>query len=120
MVLPGHDDPGGLRERLRKAKGGREQKLLIERLMKRREALVRKALRHSGLGEELAFSAEIDTRETGFVAGVEKAPRYAVPGHLAKSPRLHVELSWPMKVAGPLWIGRGRFSGLGLFAAVIE
>jgi CRISPR-associated protein Csb2 len=119
MLLPGHDDPGGLREKLRKAKSSEEQKSLVERLMKRREALVRKALRHAGLGDELAFSAEIETRETGFVAGVEKAARYAVPSHLAKSPRLHVKLTWPVKVAGPLCIGRGRFSGLGLFATVI-
>lgn len=118
MVLPGHDDPGGLRERLRKAKA-EEQKSLLERLAKRREALVRKALRHAGLGDELAFSARIEARETGFIAGVEKASRYAVPSHLAKSPRFHVKLTWPVKVAGPLCIGRGRFSGLGLFATVM-
>jgi CRISPR-associated protein Csb2 len=120
MVLPGHDDPGGLREKLRKAKGGEQQKSLLERLMKRREALVRKSLRHAGLGDELAFSAEIETRETGFLAGLEKASRYAVPSHLVNSPRLHVKLTWPVKVAGPLCIGRGRFSGLGLFASMIE
>lgn len=119
MVLPGHDDPGGLREKLRNAASGEDQKALLERLMKRREALVRKALRHAGVGDELAFSAEIETRETGFIAGVEKASRYAVPSHLATWPRLHVKLSWPVKVAGPLCIGRGRFSGLGLFASVI-
>ena len=118
VVLPGHDDPGGLREKLRKAKGGEEQKALIERLMKRREALIRKALRHAGLGDELSFSAQIESRETGFFAGVEKASRYAVPSHLALSPRLHIKLTWPVKVAGPLCIGRGRFSGLGLFATM--
>jgi CRISPR-associated protein Csb2 len=119
VVLPGHDDPGGLREKLHNAKGGEEQKSLLARLMKRREALVRKALRHAGLGDELAFSAQIETRQTGFVAGVEKASRYAVPSHLAASARLHVRLTWPVKVAGPLCVGRGRFSGLGLFATVI-
>lgn len=119
VVLPGHDDPGGLREKLRKARGSEEQKSLLERLMKRREALVRKALRHAGLGDELAFTAEIETRETGFVAGVEKASRYAVPSHLATAPRIHVKLNWPVKVAGPLCIGRGRFSGMGLFATVV-
>jgi CRISPR-associated protein Csb2 len=118
MLLPGHDDPGGLREKLRMAKGSEEQKSLVERLMNRREALVRKALRHAGLGDDLAFSAKIETRETGFVAGVDKASRYAVPSHLAKSPRFHVKLTWPVRVAGPLCIGRGRFSGLGLFATV--
>jgi len=118
MVLPGHDDPGGVREKLRNATGGDEQKSLLDRLSRRREALIRKALRHAGLGDELAFAAEIETRETGFIAGVDKASRYSVPSHLATSPRLHVKLRWPMKVAGPLCIGRGRFSGLGLFASV--
>lgn len=119
VVLPGHDDPGGLREKLRKARGGEEQKSLIERLAKRREALVRKALRQAGLGDELAFSAQVEAREAGFIAGVEKASRYAVPSHLADSPRLHVKLTWPVKVAGPLCVGRGRFCGLGLFTTVI-
>jgi CRISPR-associated protein Csb2 len=57
-------------------------------------------------------------QDVGFIAGVEKASRYAVPRHLVGSPRLHVKLIWPVKVAGPLCIGRGRFSGLGLFAGV--
>lgn len=118
MVLPGYDDPGGLRKRLHTSTSAEERKSLLERLMRRREALVRKALRHAGLGDELAFSAEIETREVGFIAGVEKATRYAVPSHLAKSPRCHVKLTWPRKVAGPLCIGRGRFSGLGLCTAV--
>jgi len=119
ILLPGHDYPGRLREKLHRAKAGEEQRSLLDRLVKRREALIRKALRQAGLGDELAFSAQIETRESGFIAGVEKASRYAVPSHLAKSPRLHVKLTWPVKVAGPLCIGRGRFSGLGLFAAVI-
>lgn len=118
MLLPGHDDPGGLRKKLRKVKGGEEQKLLLERLMKRREALVRKALLHAGVGDQLAFSVEIEMRETGFIAGVERASRYLVPSHLTSSPRFHVKLTWPVKVSGPLCIGRGRFSGLGLFAAM--
>jgi CRISPR-associated protein Csb2 len=117
VILPGHDDPGGFRERLRKVTNSEEKRSLLERLARRREALVRKALRHAGLGDELAFSAEIETRETGFIAGVEKASRYAVPAHLAMAPRIHVKLTWPVKVAGPICIGRGRFSGLGLFVA---
>lgn len=117
MVLPGHDDPGGLRDKLRKVKDSHEQKSLLARLAKRREGLVRKAIRHAGLGDELAFAAEIETRETGFIAGLEKASRYSVPSHLTKFPRLHVRLRWSTKVSGPLCLGRGRFSGLGLFAA---
>lgn len=118
VVLPGHDDPGGLRERLRAVRDSGEQKLLLERLARRREALVRKALRQAGLGDELAFSAQIETRESGFLAGVERASRYAMPQHLAKSPRLHVRLTWPHAIRGPLCIGSGRFSGLGLFVHV--
>ncbi|MBV6522544.1 MAG: hypothetical protein MNPFHGCM_02692 [Gemmatimonadaceae bacterium] len=119
VLLPGHDDPGGLREKLRRVKGSEEQQSLLRRLLKRREALVRKALRHAGLGDDLALSATIATSATGFLAGVEKASRYAVPSHLANSPRVHVKLTWPVRVAGPLCIGRGRFSGLGLFATSI-
>lgn len=118
VVLPGHDDPGGIREKLRGTNGGHEPKSLIDRLMKRREALVRKALRHAGLGDELAFSAVIEIRESGFIAGVEQASRYAVPSHLANAPRYHVKLTWPVKVAGPICIGSGRFSGLGLLTSV--
>lgn len=120
VLLPGHDDPGGLRDKLAKTRCGEGQRALLERLMKRREALVRKALRQAGLGDDLAFSAVIETRETGFIAGVEHVSRFAVPSHLADSPRLHVKLTWAEKVAGPLCIGRGRFSGLGLLATVAE
>jgi CRISPR-associated protein Csb2 len=116
VVLPGHDDPGGLLEKLRKTRQAEEQEFLLERLARRREALVRKALRHAGFGDDLVFSAQIETRETGFIAGVDKASRYAVPAHLARAPRVHVKLTWPSTVAGPICIGSGRFSGLGLFA----
>lgn len=118
VVLPGHDDPGGLRERLRRPKHGDDQRALLERLARRREALVRKALRQAGMGDDLAFSATIEMRDVGFLPGLEKASRYAVPSHLAKAPRIHVKLTWPLNVAGPICIGRGRFSGLGLLATV--
>jgi CRISPR-associated protein Csb2 len=118
VVLPGHDDPGGLQERLRKVRNSEEQKQLLERLTRRREALVRKALRQAGLGDELALSARIETGGGGFIAGVEHASKYAVPQHLAHSPRLHVRLSWLLPVCGPLCIGSGRFSGLGLFVQI--
>jgi CRISPR-associated protein Csb2 len=115
IVLPGHDDPGRLRERLRTTRDGKEQNALLARVARRREALVRKALRQAGLDDDLASSAQIETRGSGFLAGVERASRYAAPRHLTKSPRLHVRLSWPRPVRGPLCIGSGRFSGLGLF-----
>lgn len=118
VVLPGHDDPGGLRNKLKKTTCTEVQKKLLERMMQRRETLVRKALLHAGLNAELAASATIEARESGFIAGVESASRYALPTHLATAPRLHVKLTFPHDVAGPLCIGSGRFSGLGLFAAV--
>lgn len=118
MVLPGHDDTGGLRAQLGRTQGSTRQKLLLQRLMQRREDLVRKALRQAGLSEDLALTADIEVREAGFIAGTEHARRYAVARHLTASPRFHVKLRWPREVAGPLCIGRGRFSGLGLFAAL--
>jgi CRISPR-associated protein Csb2 len=117
LVLPGHDDRGGLRHRLQRAASTPQQEVLLARLSARREALVRKALSQSGLGDELAATAHIETRETGFLAGVRRASEFAVPSHLSEHPRLHVKLTWPRKVPGPLCLGRGRFSGVGLFAA---
>lgn len=118
VLLPGHDDPGGILKKLSGTRSGEVQRSLLERLMKRREALVRKALRHAGIGDELSFSARIEIRPTGFIAGVEKASRYTVPTYLANAPRFHVKLTWSQRVAGPLCIGRGRFAGLGLFVGV--
>jgi CRISPR-associated protein Csb2 len=118
VVLPGFDDPGGLRARLAQTRDAPEQMRLLARLSRRREGLVRKAFRHAGLTDELVFGAQIVTREAGFFAGVELASRYAVPQHLAAFPRLHVHVTWPRPVPGPLCIGRGRYSGLGLFASI--
>lgn len=115
VVLPGWDDPGGLRKRLMAIRDSREQARLLDRLADRREALVRKAIRQAGLSDELAFEARIEIRETGFLAGLGRAIDYAVPQHLARSPRLHVRLEWPWPVRGPFCIGSGRFTGLGLF-----
>jgi CRISPR-associated protein Csb2 len=56
----------------------------------------------------------------GFLAGVDLASRYAVPAHLRGSPRVHVRLRWPQEVRGPLCLGSGRFSGLGLFVSVAD
>lgn len=118
VVLPGHDDPARLRKRLQRTRDSEEQKRLLDTLARRRESLIRKALRQAGLGNELALSAHVETRVAGFLAGVEHASRYAVPRHLAMYPRLHVRLTWPRPVRGPLCIGSGRFTGLGLFVQV--
>jgi CRISPR-associated protein Csb2 len=118
MVLPGHDDPGGLREKLRGTAAGDGQQALLLRMHRRREALVRKALLHAGFGDELAFTAQIETQDVGFLAGVDLASRYALPAHLRGAPRFHVRLRWPRSVTGPICLGSGRFSGMGLFVGV--
>jgi CRISPR-associated protein Csb2 len=118
IVLPGLDDPGGVRERLRRVRSADEQRQLLDRIARRREGLVRKALRHAGFSDDLAFGATIETRETGYLAGVDLASRYAVPRHLSTFPRLHARITWEHSVNGPLCIGRGRFSGLGLLASL--
>jgi CRISPR-associated protein Csb2 len=115
VVLPGYDDPGGIRARLRCSPPTAEQRTLLDRLNRRREGLVRKALRHAGFADELVFEAQVEVRETGFFAGVDRASRFRVPEHLVRFPRLHVRITWPRRVRGPICVGRGRFSGLGLF-----
>lgn len=117
LVLPGHDDPGKLRRKLRATTDAAEQQALLLRLHDRREGLIRKALRHAGLPDDLAHSATIESSGAGFIAGVEHASRYAVPSHLTDSARVHVKLSLPRPIPGPLCLGRGRFSGMGLFVS---
>lgn len=116
VVLPGLDDPGGLIKRLRSTEDPAEQRQILARLSRRREGLVRKALRQAGMPDQLAFTAEIETRAVGFLAGTERSDRYSVPQHLRSFPRFHVRITWSRNVTGPVCIGRGRFSGLGLFA----
>jgi CRISPR-associated protein Csb2 len=120
VVLPGHDDPGDLRQRLKTTRDAEEQARLIQKLGRRTEALVRKSIREAGYGDELAFHSEIEARSVGFLAGVEPARRYAVPQHLQRFPRFHVRITWrtpagPVELPGPIALGRGRFSGMGLF-----
>lgn len=120
IVLPGHDDSGGMRAKLKNVRDAGEQRKLLDRLATRRDALVRKSLAQAGLSDDLVSSVRVETSPAGFQAGVEHASRYAVPRHLAQAPRTHVRLTWPRPVRGPLCIGRGRFSGLGLLVGTPE
>jgi CRISPR-associated protein Csb2 len=120
VVLPGHDDPGGIRAKLRNTRDAQAQRSFLEQLARRQEGLVRKALRHAGMPDGIAFDATIEVREVGFLAGLERAARYFVPKHLASAPRLHVRLTWDRPVDGPICVGSGRFSGLGLFTAIAD
>lgn len=94
VVLPGHDE-------VKPAKA---------------EGLLRRAFVHAGIAPELVRRARLDWRLVGFRPGVELATRYDRPEHL-RLPRLHVRVSWPEPIRGPLAVGAGRYRGLGLFAA---
>ena len=123
VVLPGYDDPNHYRRRLKNGLTADDQKRYLDRLDRRIERLLRKAIGQAGFSEVLAEHAQLEWRPTGFWPGVDLASRYTVPDHLARFPRLHVKISWRddenrrLEVPGPVCIGGGRFYGLGLFAA---
>ncbi len=130
VVLPGYDDPRKYRRRLFPKLGvegpllnGLEQKELLAKLDKRIDYLLRKAIRQAGFSDDLARNAEIQWRKVGFWPGTELATLYAIPNKLRRFRRLHVRITWrdasgnPMPITGPICVGRGRFVGLGLFAA---
>ena len=127
VILPGYDDPRKLRQRLNTnaspsltAEGKAE---LLRKLDQRIELLLRKAIRQAGFSEALAQHAELDWRSSGFWPGVPLASQYAVPEQHRRYRRLHVRITWRssdgqmLKVSGPICIGGGKHSGLGLFAA---
>jgi CRISPR-associated protein Csb2 len=127
VILPGYDDPRKLRQRLNAnaspsltAEGKAE---LLRKLNQRIELLLRKAIRQAGFPEAMAQHAELDWRSSGFWPGVPLASQYAVPEQHRRYRRLHVRITWRtsdgqmVKVPGPICIGGGKHSGLGLFAA---
>jgi CRISPR-associated protein Csb2 len=115
VVLPGHEDPGGVRQRLNAADADAQRRLLL-RLQQRVDNLLRKALVQAGFPSELVDKAEVVGREVGFRRGVEHARRYLLPRELTTS-RYHVRVKWPSPVSGPISIGAGRYRGLGVFVA---
>jgi CRISPR-associated protein Csb2 len=130
VILPGYDDPRKLRQRLNAnvsppltAEGKAE---LLRKLDQRIEMLLRKAIRQAGFPEAMAQHAELDWRSSGFWPGVPLASQYAVPEQHRRYRRLHVRITWrsadslAMKVSGPICIGGGKYSGLGIFAALYD
>jgi len=128
VVLPGHDDPRKLRQRLRnslKPLSAEEKEQIVRKLDARIERLLRKALLDSGLPAPLVANADLQWRDTGFIPGADLASRYSVPDQCRRFRRLHVRIVWcedankhvmqPTKLLGPLCVGSGRFTGLGLF-----
>lgn len=130
VILPGYDDPKKLRKRLfRGPESGNqildpaEQCELLNKLDRRIEYLLRKAIVQAGYSRELAKHAEIEWRSVGFWPGTEPATRYPYPNESRRHRRLHVRITWrdaagqTMSVPGPICIGGGRFHGIGLFAS---
>ncbi|PTY01575.1 type I-U CRISPR-associated protein Cas5/Cas6 [Verrucomicrobia bacterium LW23] len=129
VILPGFDDPGKYRRRLGgsaedSAVTSKEQRRILEKLDSRVENLLRKAIRQAGYSEELATHAGLEWRATGFLPGADLATRYHVPEKFRRFRRVHVRITWSdrrgnqVSLPGPICLGRGRFSGLGLFAAI--
>lgn len=126
VVLPGFDDPGGLRRKLRPPQvenlSTSEKKEILRKLEKRTEHLLRKAIHHAGYSTEIAENAELCWRGTGFWPGTALAGKSFVPQYLRPFRRLHVRIDWrdskgkPIEVNGPVCLGGGRFLGMGLFA----
>ena len=128
VVVPGHDDPRKLRRRLRDAAtllSVAEKAKIVRKLDTRIERLLRKAFIDSGLPATLVADADLQWRGTGFLPGVDLASRYSTPNQCRRFRRLHVRVVWRerfpdgtlhlKRISGPLCIGSGRFSGLGLF-----
>lgn len=127
VILPGYDDPCKLRHRLRDgaermtADGKAE---ILRKLDQRIDLLLRKALRQAGFSELLVRHAELDWRNSGFWAGTALATEYAAGDQHRRYRRLHVKITWcdaagqSIEVPGPICIGGGKFTGMGLFAAL--
>jgi len=131
VVLPGHDDPRKLRRRLSDINAplsADEKAQIVRKLDERIERLLRKAFLDAGLPPQLVADADLQWRSSGFLTGVDLASRYSAPDQCRRFRRVHVRVTWreratngelrPIKIAGPLCIGSGRYSGLGLFAPV--
>lgn len=125
VILPGFDDPNKLRRRLKPSDEpllAAEKNGILTKLDARIETLLKKAIRQSGFSEKMAQHAELEWRNSGFWPGTALASQYAVPKQHRRYRRLHVRITWrtpdgaPLEVSGPICIGGGRFSGLGLFA----
>ena len=126
VLLPGYDDPGHLRRRIRNGENAvspQQKSQYLARLDNRIDRLIRKAIVQAGYPSPLAAHAQVEWRNVGFWQGVDLASRFQVPKHLNGSPRYHVRIRWrdetgePIEVKGPICFGAGRFYGLGLFAA---
>ena len=123
VILPGYDDPDGLRRKYRdRVKAGlasaEEQRHLLERLDSRIVALLWKAFDHAGWTADALAEAQLEYREVGWFRGLDLAKRYELPK--VNYPKYHVRVRFASPVRGPLAVGAGRYRGMGFFAADAE
>jgi CRISPR-associated protein Csb2 len=119
VILPGYDDPRKLRRRLNTTRlTPKEKSDIICKLETRIDFLLRKALRQAGYPEELMKNAQLQWRSTGFMPGTDLVSNYAVPDQHRRFRRLHVCIVFDRPISGPLCLGGGRFTGLGLFVPI--
>lgn len=78
------------------------------------QKLLRESLRHIGLPNELIKATVIEISMTPFIPKCERAEKYRPPGE--KAVLVHVRLTFPEPVRGPLLLGDRRYFGLGLMA----
>jgi CRISPR-associated protein Csb2 len=114
VILPGYDDPDGLRAKLKARVTADEQKNLLARLDARIMALIWKAFHQAGWTPDALAEAEVEYRPVGWFRGLDLAKNYDLPP--LKYPRYHLRVRFPRPVRGPLAIGAGRYRGFGLFA----
>lgn len=117
VLLPGYDDPGHLRRKLKNTTDSSSQKQLLEKLHSRVFHLLKKSFLQAGFSQELVDQIQLDWRSVGFRPGVDLVSKYVRPENLNKFPAYHVQAQFPTPVQGPLAIGAGRYRGFGLFAA---
>lgn len=116
VLLPGYDDPGHIRKKLKSVNDSDTQKKLLDKLNTRVLQLLQKAFIQAGFSKDLVDQMEFDWRSVGFRSGVDLASKYVRPENLNKFPAYHVFVRFPVNVSGPLAIGAGRYRGFGTFA----
>jgi len=114
VILPGYDDPDGLRKKLKQRVDAEQQKHLLERLNARILSLIWKAFRQAGWTDDALVGASVEYRTVGWFRGLDLAKAYDLPP--LKYPRYHLRVRFPRKVRGPITIGAGRYRGFGLLA----
>jgi CRISPR-associated protein Csb2 len=114
VILPGYDDPDGLRKKLKERINANEQKHLLQRLDARILSLIWKAFHQAGWTADALDGASVEYRTVGWFRGLDLAKAYDLPP--LKYPRYHLRVRFPRKVRGPITIGAGRYRGFGLLA----